>query len=367
MSLQKKKVIVFMPSIEGGGVEKNVFIVTNYLANKIGEVSLITISKKYKSKFNKFVKFKTLYSSLWDKMPRRIKYFLSIYLLISEIIKDRKKVVFAFQANIYCIIICKLLFIKVIVRSNSAPFGWSKNPIKRMLFKFLLNKADDIMVNSLEFKKDIKKEFNVNSICIYNPLNKNEILKLSKQKAKRFFNKKKNLKILNIGRYTEQKDQITLIKSLKLIKNKVDFEAIIVGKGILKKELASNIKNLNLSKNVKLINFLKNPYPIINQSNLIILSSRYEGLPNVLLEALVLKKFIISSNCRTGPKEILNNGKGGYLFKVGDHNDLANKIMFYNKNKNLCKSMINFSYKNLKRFDLETNLKKYLKLVNKHL
>ena len=138
MLRMKKKLIVFMPSIEGGGVEKNLFIVTNHLAKKIGEISLITISKKYKNKFNKLVKIKTLSSSFWDTMPRRIKYFLSIYLLICEILKDRNKVVFAFQANIYCIIICKLLFIKIIVRSNSAPFGWSKNPFKRLLFKFFV-------------------------------------------------------------------------------------------------------------------------------------------------------------------------------------------------------------------------------------
>ena len=63
------------------------------------------------------------------------------------------------------------------------------------------------------------------------------------------------------------------------------------------------------------------------------LSSKYEGLPNVLLEALTLKKFIISTNCPTGPKEILLNGKGGLLFNVGNYNQLSEKILFYVKNK----------------------------------
>ena len=97
------------------------------------------------------------------------------------------------------------------------------------------------------------------------------------------------------------------------------------------------------------------------------MSSIYEGLPNVLLEALVLKKFIISSDCRTGPKEILNNGKGGYLFKVGDYRNLAEKIIFYNKNRKVCNSMINKSYKSLHRFDMEVNLEKYFQLVCKYL
>ena len=127
----KKKIIIFMPSIEGGGVEKNVFIVSNYLAKKFNGISLITISKKYKSKFNKLVDVKTLSSYFWDNLPRRLKYFLALSLLIFELIKDRNKIVFSFQANIYCIIICKLLSIKVIVRSNSAPFGWSKIHLKK--------------------------------------------------------------------------------------------------------------------------------------------------------------------------------------------------------------------------------------------
>ena len=307
-----------MPSIEGGGVEKNLFIISNYLAKKINNVTLISISKKYKNKFTKSINFKTLDSLIWDNMSRRVKYLLSIYLLICEIFKDRNRVVFAFQANIYCILVCKLFFVRVIVRSNSAPFGWSKNPFKRIVFRFLLNKANAVMVNSLEFKKDIKKEFGINTKCIYNPLNTNEILKLSKKKTKKFFNKKKNLKILNIGRFTEQKDQVTLIKSLSLIKSKIDFEAIIIGKGILKKKLLQNIQYYKLNRKVLLRKFMKNPYPVIKECDLIILSSRYEGLPNVLLESLVLKKFIISSDCRTGPKEILDNGKGGFLFKVGD-------------------------------------------------
>ena len=93
-------------------------------------------------------------------------------------------IVFAFQANIYCIILCKIFNVKVIVRSNSAPIGWTKNPLKKIIFKFFIHKADKIMVNSFEFKKDLKSEFNVNSTCIYNPLDLNNIIKKSKQSQK---------------------------------------------------------------------------------------------------------------------------------------------------------------------------------------
>ena len=80
-----------------------------------------------------------------------------------------------------------------------------------------------------------------------------------------------------------------------------------------------------MQKFVKIVGYKENPYPYIKASNLFILSSRYEGLPNVLLESIALKKFVISSNCPTGPSEILDKGKGGLLFKVGDYHDLEKK------------------------------------------
>ena len=143
------------------------------------------------------------------------------------------------------------------------------------------------------------------------------------------------------------KDQITLLKSLAILRNKIDFYLIFMGRGILKKKLEKYSKLNNLQNKVKFINFKKNPYPYIKQADLFILTSKYEGLPNVLLEAITLKKFIISSNCPTGPREILLDGKGGSLFAIGDAKNLARKIMFYYKNKKKCNRQINISYKNL--------------------
>ena len=358
----KKEVIIFMPSIEGGGVEKNLFLVSNYLAKRIKSLKVITISKKFKKKFNKSVKIISLESNIWDDFSRRVKYFLSIILLINEILKNKNIVVMSFQANIYCILICKLFSITVISRSNSAPIGWSKNLFKKKIFEIGLRLADKIIVNSIEFKRDLKKEFNINATCIYNPLNKNEILDKSKKKSAKIFKSNKKLRILNIGRFTDQKDQLTLLKSLNNLKNDILFEACIVGRGMLKKKLQKYISNNNLNKYVKIIDFVDNPYPLIKQTNLFVLSSKFEGLPNVLLESLVLKKFIISSDCRTGPKEILLNGKGGFLFNVGDHKMLEKKIKYFHLNKIKCQKMMMNSYKSLKRFDYNKNLKMYLDL-----
>jgi len=117
-----------------------------------------------------------------------------------------------------------------------------------------------------------------------------------------------------------------------------------------------------LIKNVKIINYKKNPFPYLLKANLFVLSSKYEGLPNILLESMVLKKFIISSNCPTGPSEILKNGKFGLLYKSDKFLDLSKKIIFFYKNRGLCQKKTIQAYNALDRFDSNINLDKYLKV-----
>ena len=280
---------------------------------------------------------------------------------VLEIFRNRNALVLSFQANIYCIILCKLLCIKIIVRSNSSPDGWAQNFFKFYLFKIFFKFADKIIVNSLDFKKKFKSKFNLNSVCIYNPLNKKEILKKSKIKLKIKFNKNK-LNLINVGRIVDQKDQITILRSLNEIKHKIDFRLLLVGNGVQKKYLLDFVIKNHLSKCVKFISFQKNPYNLIKNSDIFILSSKYEGLPNVLLEAQVLKTYIMSSNCPTGPREILMNGKAGSLFDVGDYKTLSNLILNFSKKKNYQKTLIGF--KNLSRFDYKNNLEKYFYTIN---
>ena len=150
-----------------------------------------------------------------------------------------------------------------------------------------------------------------------------------------------------------------------MIKKDINFQAVIIGRGKLHDKLLKYIYKNELNHFVKIIDFVENPFPLLKQTDLFILSSRYEGLPNVLLEALSLKNFIISSNCPTGPKEILLNGKGGLLFKVGDYKQLAKRIFYYQNNKGKCNKLLKFSIQNIKRFDYKKNMQKYLSLVEK--
>ena len=367
LEMKKKYLVIFMPSIEGGGVEKNLFIIANYFSSKDNNIKLITASKGFDQKFKNIDIIKPKLSFL-KNTSRKFKYLICLLELLKLILSRKEVSVFAFQANLYCIILCKIFNIKVIIRSNSSPTGWSKNSLKKFIFKYLLGLADKVIVNSIDFKKQFKVLFNINAKCIYNPLNKSEILKYSKEYVELpFYQKnKKSLKIITIGRFTDQKDHSTLLRSLNEIKNKIDFKLLIIGRGVNKYKISNYIKENNLKNNVKILPFQNNPFKYLIISDLFILTSKFEGLPNVLLEAAVLKKFIISTNCPTGPREILQNGKGGFLFKIGDYKNLSQKILNYHQNKKRLKVKVNNNYKNLKRFDINKNLQKYYTEIKKH-
>ena len=315
-------------------------------------------------KFLKGVKFIGTQGSFWFNKSRIVKYILCLAILFLNLLfRKDKPLVFAFQANIYAILIAKILNIKIITRSNSAPSGWSKNYFKLKIYKLLINMADDVMVNSIEFKKIFEKKFGAKVKYIYNPFDKNFVDKKIKNKIKNVFFKKNFLNIISIGRLTSQKDHLTLLKSIKQLKPCLKIRLIIIGNGKMQNLLQNYILNNKLEHKVKLLGYLDNPYPYIKNSEILILSSQFEGLPNVLLEAQYLKKYIISTDCPTGPKEILLNGRAGDLIKIGDYKRLSFLISNYYKRKKIINKKINVGFKNFYRFDYNLNCKKYLEFV----
>ncbi len=361
----ESKIILFMPCVDSGGVEKNFYLISNFLSKNNKNVTVITISKNIKNRLNRNIKFVSLKLNFWNKLSRRLRFILGLILLVKEIIKNKDSIVLSFQANIYCGLLSKLLGFNLIIRSNSSPEGWSKNFIKKIFYKIGLNAANKVIVNSQDFKKIIKKKFDVNSVNIYNPLNTNEILKLSRKKIKFNFFEKNYLNIINIGRLEDQKDHLTLLNAIKLIKNRIKLKLLIIGNGSMRNEIHNFIEKNSLKKNVMILNNLHNPFPYLLRSDLFVLSSIYEGLPNVLLEALTLNKFVISTNCSTGPSEILLKGRGGILVPIKDYKSLAESISYYYNNKNNLKKKLITAKKNLDRFDMKKNLNNYLKIINK--
>ena len=364
--MKEKRFIVFMPTVNvGGGVEKNFFIITNYLSSRLRKITVITLSKSVKLKLNNKIRVICPKVNFIKNFSKRAKFLISLIFLFKEIVSSKNTTVLCFQGIIYCTLLCKITGTKIIVRSNSSPSGWSQNFLKKFFYKKIYGLADKIIVNSLYFKKELNQKFNLKSVCIYNPLNKKEIYKNSKKKIKIDFYKKKSLNIISVARFSDQKDHDCLIKSIETLKDDYYLKLILLGSGPLKKKIIKQIKTLKLSETIKIIDFKENPYPLINKSDLFILSSKYEGSPNVLLEAISLKKFVISSDCPTGPREILDNGKGGELFKVGDYLMLSKKIKFFIKNKKKLNSKKLYAFKRLKRFDYKKRLNDYLNIMMK--
>ncbi len=360
---QAKKLIIFMPSIEDGGVEKNLFILLNYLKHDIKKISLITY-KNPKTKINKKIKIITPSFNKINFNGRYIKYFFCLLVLFRILLFSRKNLVLSFQANIFSIALCNFLDVKIISRSNSSSSGWSQNIIKQTIFKFYFPKANKIIVNSYEFKKEMDKRYQINTQCILNPFEFEKIKYLSNKKCKKIY-QNKNLKLISIGRLTDQKDFMTLLKAIKICKRQ-DIELIIIGKGKEEYNLKKYVSSNRLTKKIKFLGYKKNPFKYLRQADIFILTSTFEGSPNVLVEALFLKKFVISTNCPTGPNEILKNGKLGALFKVGDYKSISKFINNFKFNKKTNKKIIK-GYKSTKRFNYFENCGKYSSLIQSYL
>ena len=364
MTVHKKKLLVFIPSVEDGGVEKNLFIILNYLRLKIEDIHLVTFDKSKKKFFNKNIKIINPIFNFFFFRGRYPKYILCLLLLIKIFIFDRNYLVLSFQANIYVLIISKIFNLKVISRSNSSSAGWNQNFIKQFIFSYFFKKADKIIVNSVDFKREMDKKYLINTCCILNPFIFKEIKKKSKLRVKKIFSKNV-LKIIAVGRLTLQKDFMTLFKAINLIKNK-KIELVVVGKGSERENLQGFIKKNNLSSKIKLIGYKKNPFKYIYQSEVLVLTSLFEGSPNVLIEAQYLKKYIISTNCPTGPREILEDGKFGELVKMGDYKKISKILESFSFNKKI-KNKIKLGFKNTQNYDHKKNCLLYYNLIKKYI
>ena len=187
----KKKLLIFMPSINYGGVEKNVFIISNYLSQKGMQVEVLTCNSDMKRMFNKNIKFIGTKNKFWQKRNKKTKYLICLFLLfVNLLFKKKNTVVFSFQANIYAILVAWLLNTKIVIRSNTSPQGWAHNYFKNIIYSNVIKLANNIIVNSLEFKKQFYKFYKFKVKCIYNPFDKNFVKKKLKKKSILIFTKK---------------------------------------------------------------------------------------------------------------------------------------------------------------------------------
>tara|TARA_Y100000590_G_C15693967_1_gene1004448 strand:- start:126 stop:1223 length:1098 start_codon:yes stop_codon:yes gene_type:complete len=359
-----RQLIFFCPSIEEGGVEKNLILLANYLTKK-NKIILVTANSNKKNLFNNRIKFICPTFFKLEKMPRLVKSIYCFFLFILYSNKFiNKSIIISFESNIFGIILSRLLNKKIIIRSNASPTGYINNEIKKKIFKFFFKYADEIIVNSYDFKKQIDNILKVKSKVIYNSiLDKKKISKLFNKKIEKIKIKKNTYKLLSVGRLVKQKDLFTLLKALNILKDELNFFLIIIGKGYLEHELKKYCLGNGLKNKVKFIGYKSNIFPYLKWSNALILTSIFEGLPNVLIEAISVKRLAISSNCPTGPREILINGKGGFLFKTSNYKELAKKIKSSYDDKKTSKKKVKIAFKSLHKYDFKKNVNKFKKII----
>jgi len=166
--------------------------------------------------------------------------------------------------------------------------------------------------------------------------------------------------IMGMGRLTRQKDFTTLIKAFAKVRETRKCRLLILGEGADRKDIESLAMELKISDDVYLPGFKSNPYSYLVRSSLFVLSSRWEGSPNALTEALALGRPVVSTDCPSGPREILADGKYGKLVPIGDIETMANAIA---QTLNTVGDP-EFSRQAVSEYTVESSTNSYLKALN---
>jgi len=297
---------------------------------------LIRETEKYKEK-KKNIIYKLMYNLMMEKENK------VMYRNMQKILKDIGKidVIVDFDAGASKYIEKLDIKKKIVWIHNSIP-NLKKKESKIKRFGKRLEKYDRVVAICDEMKEEIENIYpNLKGKVsrIYNPFNFERIEKLMEDERELTKEQKKMLNedyCIAIARLDNvQKDFLTLVRAYKFVKESgIQDKLYIIGDGPSKEEIINEIKKLSLEENIKLIGLSKNPYIWLKNSKLFVHSSKYEGLPTVLIEALICNKMIISSNCPTGPKEILKNENCGKLFEVGNIKELGDYLIEFLTNKN---------------------------------
>jgi glycosyltransferase involved in cell wall biosynthesis len=224
-----------------------------------------------------------------------------------------------------------------------------------------LDKYDYVVTIADEMKEQLENYYpllaNEKIKRIYNPFdfeeirNKADDLSNISEKERELLS---NSYICTVTRLDEhQKDTTILIKAYKNLydQNKITHKLYIIGDGPHKGQLEELVKSYSLEKNILFLGKKTNPYIWMKNADVFVLSSNFEGLPTVLMESMTVETFVISSNCKTGPKEILLNGDCGDLFEIGNVNELANKLEYALNDKAYMEDKIKLATKSLARFE----------------
>ena len=207
---------------------------------------------------------------------------------------------------------------------------WKGDFVAKLIHRFITPHADKIIAvskGSLVWLRSFSNNKLMQGISIDNPVFDDTIYTLAKETADYPVDITGKIILVSAGRLEEQKDQLTLIKAMGILKKTYPkIVLFILGTGPLQALLQQHILQNDLQKNVYLVGFQVNPYKWMAGCNVFVMSSISEGFGNVLVEAMALGKTVVSTDCPSGPAEILNNGELGYLCPVSNPEKLALSI-----------------------------------------
>ncbi|MTI46833.1 MAG: glycosyltransferase [Firmicutes bacterium] len=306
-----KNLAIIIPTLQGGGAERVVSILTRELINRYNVYILVfdssNIAYDYSGELitvdiaasqNFIMKLYNFFLRFWK--IRKLKKELSIDVSIS----------FLGSANILNIM--SKQNDKTIVSVRSMPSKAKSNlytKLDHLTIKYLYSRSDKIIAISEGVYNDLISNFGIkpNSIeFIYNPitldgLEQENVEESGKQK------KRSEFKIVTAGRLSDAKGQWHLIRAMKRVLIKVpEAKLDILGEGELRSYLQELIDNLKINDSVKLIGHKKNPFEYYTNSDVFVFTSLHEGFGNVILEAMACNMPVISTDCETGPREIIS-------------------------------------------------------------
>ncbi len=358
------RISIFLPCLSGGGAERSMIDLSEKFSLDGHDVTLVVLERK--GEYQKFVSERVKLVSLSSK-----RLIFGIPLIIKYLKKSNSHILITALTHINIgVSIAKLianhkskLIITERVSNKDKQFNYNlKFLIMRVLGIILYRFADHVGAVSDGVARDVERYFLLKKNIVhtlYNGLNIREIEKKSMEysEIKRNYDSQKY--IIAAGRLSYQKGFDVLLKSFSFLhEDTKDLKLIILGKGELETNLKELSIELGIKKSVDFLGFVENPYSLFRGSELFVLSSRWEGLPGVLIQAMACGCKVVSTDCDHGPREITNNGMYGELCKVNDVKDLERAMR-------KCLKIDSYNSKNrASEFSLKMSADGYYKLIN---
>jgi glycosyltransferase involved in cell wall biosynthesis len=331
---KSSNVSFFLASLRGGGAERVMLTIINELASSGAKVTLILLRAEgpYLNKIHKSVKVVNI---------GRQRTILSLPFMVHYFRKNKPDVVISALPHINMVTcwaqrISRIKSKTIITEHNtlSRSVKYSTTIRGRWLpffMKLTYPLADTVVAVSNGVADDLSNMLKLpraDITVVYNPVVSDFLVKSSQKKIDHaWLESERTPVILGVGRLTEAKNFATLIKAFSILVENIPAKLIILGEGKQRGHLENIIKQLNLTDKVDLPGFIENPYPFMKKCELFVLSSIWEGLPTVLIEALSLGAKVISTDCHSGPREILEDGKWGTLVPINNVNSLAQAML----------------------------------------